>query len=79
MTDKKLSREQAEAIAAELILHEPRFRDTRFAKWSALGLALVRLGRMQTATDDERPSPFVSPASPAWGVIQETDTTEQGH
>jgi hypothetical protein len=79
MDDKKLSREQAEAIAAELLAHEPRFRDARLAKWAGLAQALVRLGRMQTAASEERPSPFVSPASPAWGIVhRETDTTKQG-
>jgi len=74
MSYEKLSREAAEAIAAELIANEPRFRDSLLVR---LLPALVRLQRVSSGWSREQPSPFVSPAAPAWGIIhRNTDTTK---
>lgn len=63
---KKLTREQADRLADELLASQPRFRDTPLAR--ALP-GILRVFRLRTFAQENRPSPFASPASPAWGVI----------
>ena len=74
MSKDMLSKEQAEVIAAGLLAQEPRFRNSLLA---SLIPTLVLLQRVSSGWSREEPSPFVSPASPAWGVIhRNTDTTK---
>ena len=68
MSDEKLSKEMAEVIAAELLAREPRFRDSLLAN---LIPTLAILQRVSSGGSEALPSPFVSPASPAWGVIHD--------
>jgi hypothetical protein len=73
MKNERLSKEKAEAIAAELIANEPRFRDSLLAR---LLPTVAMLRWMSSGWSREEPSPFVSPASPAWEVFhRNTDTT----
>jgi len=63
--ERKISREQAEQLADALLAQQPRVRD------SALARALPAIRRLVASRPmkHEEPSPFASPASPAWDSV----------
>ncbi len=63
---KKLTREQAEAIAEELLSQQPRHKGSHLAK--ALPV-LSRLLESRPMLHDPKPCPFTSPASPLKDVM----------
>ena len=71
---KKMSREEAEKLADELLAQQPRLRDLRLVK--ALPI-IRRLLTFQPLRYYDEPNPFVSPAAPAWEVMhRDTDTSK---
>lgn len=69
--DKKMSKEQAERLADELLARQPRQGDTGLARTIGKLFALRPLGY------EFNRNPFVSPAAPAWGVMhRDTDTSK---
>lgn len=69
--DKKISKEQAERLADELLAQQPRQRDARLAK------TLGRLFEFRPLRHEFNRNPWVDPAAPAWGVMhRDTDTSK---
>ena len=64
--DKKLTREQADRLADELLASQPCFRATPLARAVPAVLRILAAGPRK---HERGPSPFASPASPAWGVV----------
>lgn len=61
--DTKISKEQAEQIADELLSHSIGQRE------DGLTPALGKLVALRPLRHDFKPNPFVSPAAPGWGVM----------
>lgn len=78
MSEKQfsISKKQAEALADSLIENEKRARKSAVPSLIPLLASLLRARPLKY---EHKPSPFVSPASPHWGVMnRETDTSKMG-
>lgn len=72
--DEKMSKEQAERLADELLAQQPRQRDSKLVKTLQV---LGRLSRCRTDPYEFNRNPWVDPAAPAWGVMhRDTDTSK---
>lgn len=69
--EKKMSKEQAEKLADELLAQQPSRRE------AGLVTTLGKMFALRPLRHDSTPNPFASPASPLWGVMQrDTDTSK---
>lgn len=66
-THKALDRDVANDLADELLANEPRLCDSNILR---LVSCLAELLRAQPTQSPDAPNPFVSPASPKWGILQ---------
>lgn len=63
--NKKLTKEQAEELAAALLASEPRFKDSEFAKVAHVIERVAAVSKPRHYPPIE-PNPFVDPASPRY-------------